>query len=1291
MARARFGSLGREDLDRRGRRRDNARIYAGQRGGAFRARAWGLACVLGSLLSPALVHAQADVNPPLRNVLLLVDTSGSMEFKNDGTEVTCNPSNLAGVNQKSRWIDLVEVMTGTIENYTCEEIDRLSTSFKTGEYKLATGLPPYDYKYPIPYHRPLSNGCAAGPGSPITGNPFIYPTSGALNYHSYSSNAACTFAQRDNDGILDVFRGEIRFGLMTFDTSIDPGTGFNGTMSSASANNTTGQDGLWSYIVGTTAEGAPSGCAVRTPQEVGARNAAAPPWEGRMINFGNPHDGVRAHERKNRQIQDVLVSTRPFGATPIAGMLRDAEDFFLNDTSKDPDPIPASLPSSDWAADFGPHDDRYLTCGRKQEIILLTDGRPNLDLRPYCSSSTETPAGKCPFDPPETTVARLKALPGSKSIVTHVVGFALDKVDHDNNAATATVECTSVTTAQCAAPAAANNGPLQACCTLQKIALAAGNDAHFAADRGKLRAEISSILSQGFTVTSRTQPVSAGGGSNAAGSFRFFSGFQPASLLPWTGRIERERWACDDPTSPGVPKAQPFARGSGDDFAWNVNKAGPTSRRIYTYLGRNNVSDPIQSRATIRPNLPSTFSDDGAGTRLGSAYGELASNFANGVPLDAISIPTTSCVHRDTGAALTPALCRKQYMEWLFGLDGRERCPSASNCRLIGDIFHSTPQVVGSPAAALRDPSYARFALLNAERPVVLYTSTNDGFLHAFKVTSNNPTDFSDATKMVKNDSASNELWAFAPPAVLPNLYHLFPYNHQLLLDGIPVISDVVAVTPTTAGALPTVFERTSADAQSGNNTWRTILVQGFGAEHSGYFALDVTNPVPDASAPNDVTKGGPRMLWQLTHDNTTTSTTNGKNLFGRGGGTPAITSLFFAATSTSTPREVPVAILPGGPGGTQETTGEGCPPEGRTFDDSAIDERYPPREKVHCYSWGDGTERGALSLTIVRLDTGEIIRTFRQKKTDVNATLQGRVTEAEIDSPITGQPVPYPGLPGAVADRIFVGDQDGRLWKVDVSSSDPSKWTMKLFFDLYPASFEGSPGHDFDDGQPVVIPPVISVDENDNVTLNVATGDQEGLGAAPGQENYVYSLTEEVDAARTAISSKVTWYKKFEDGERIVGPMVLFNGELFFASFTPSPESDTCANGLSRVWGMNYRELEDKNDRSKGGLHTDHEIFAGKQMAESASTSAVVFGVSLVQQPSCYQSDDDAVGDDLLGQQGQKRVSQVNTGKFQLVMHTGNLNDGTNPSGASVFRRSIDLAPPDNMSYVESWASIAE
>ena len=90
------------------------------------------------------------------------------------------------------------------------------------------------------------------------------------------------------------------------------------------------------------------------------------------------------------------------------------------------------------------------------------------------------------------------------------------------------------------------------------------------------------------------------------------------------------------------------------------------------------------------------------------------------------------------------------------------------------------------------------------------------------------------------------------------------------------------------------------------------------------------------------------------------------------------------------------------------------------------------PRPQVSDY----GAACGARSLTIVRLDSGEIVRTFRQSLADAPSSVAdaGKVIVAPLDSPITGQPTAYPGQLGAVADRLFVGDADGALWRVDVS-----------------------------------------------------------------------------------------------------------------------------------------------------------------------------------------------------------------------------------------------------------------
>lgn len=1257
-------------------------------------------------------RAQADLNPPLPNVLLLVDTSGSMESQTDGSDVTCNPGNTAGVNDKSRWIDLVEVLTGTIDNYSCQTIDRTDsgTGFRTSEYAL--GGDPYDFRYPIPYHRPLSNGCAAGPGTQST-NPFVYPTVGGINYHNYNGTASCTFSQPNNDGVLDVFQNYVRFGLMTFDTSVDPGTGFDGPMGDGSTVDlTTGKNGLWSYVVGSSAKGMPSGCLTGTKdEEVGARNAAAPPWEGRMVNFGNPHDGVGDYVNKNKHIQEILLATRPYGATPIAGMLHDAENFFLTDTSFDPDRNPHSLTAGDHSADFGPYADPFLTCGRDQLIILLTDGQPNMDLRPYCTDNTENPPGVCPFDLPEDIVARLDTTTAAHAqIPTYVVGFALDKVDDDNDPATAPLDCSTITAADvdktsttnlCNKPANAGNQALQACCTLQRIALAGGtrtkfdpdtnsnvtttSGAYFANNREALRSQLSAILSDTQKATSRTQPVQAGSGGTASGAFRFFTGFDTAHLKPWSGTLERQRFLCKKDTTTGVtsPTEVPIDDSSGDDFVHNVAKGGPDARHVFTVIGGSSSSDAINEASTIRPYIGTT-DPDGVGIYGGRSLAGTSATFISNTPPDALAVPTTSCIDQDGNALATTSACRDLYMKWWLGYDNGQstvvpRCQSVGNdatCKLVGDIMHSTPIVIDRPNAAIRDESYARFQLLQAKRPMMLYVSSNDGLLHAFKVTSNDPADFGDPAKMVQNDSQSNELWAFAPPAVLPNVYNLYPYNHQVLLDGAPTYQDVVAVQPAQADQTPTVFERSAADARIGASAWRTVLVQGFGYQHSGYFALDVTNPVLDTSSPDDPTKGGPRMLWQLTRDK------DGKNLFGLGGATPLITTLFFDATGNNTPKEVPVAVLPGGPGGTQVTTGPGCPTGGRDFSSLPLDTDYPPRSLVHCYSFPND-EAGARSLTIVRLDTGEIIRTFRLALSDVSTDLQPRTTLAALDAPVTGQPVAFPGGVGDVADRIFVGDADGRMFKVDVSSSDPSKWTMNLFADLFPATMKGKPGFSFDQGQPIMLPPAVSVDDNGNVVLDVASGDQQVLGSA-SITNALFSLTEKatVSSSTTTTATQVNWFLDFTDGERVVGPMVLFNNFVYYATYHPADAANAdCSNGLSTVYQSSYLASKTTNDSSSGPL-------VNTQLAQFAAVTA---GVAGVQDPDCSVPTDNATGDPILGYGHQITLSQINTGQFKLVYHTGNLKQSSDTSGAAVGVGETALTPPPTLSTIESWASIVE
>jgi len=1248
-----------------------------------------LLAVCGPLALSEPANAQdADVSRPMPNVLVLVDTSGSMEYKTLSDkglaafpackyDATGTIANGPATSEKSRWIDLVEVLTGTINKYECQRLDRGSASFKD-EYKVAASNSPYDFLYANPHHRPLSDGCAIGPGSISSSNPAAF-LSNAFNYHTYNDRTkSCGFTQA-SDGILDSYLTGIRFGLMTFDTDPAPDTGESGT---------------YSYVVGASHTGKPIGCSTASPMEVGARNASAPPWEGRLIPFGNPLPGEGDYKIKNEQIQQVLRGSRPFGATPIAGMLADARDFLRNDTSLDP---------NDSSQYFGPVNDPYKEC-RKTAIMLLSDGQPNMDLRGHCSGND------CPFQLPEDIAHDLLLSP--QPVKTYVVGFALDTLDVSGK----TVDCSALTSSDLdttpSALCAANpdNAALQACCNLARIAMA-GDDsttrhAYFANNREQLRAGISSILAATYSPTSRTQAAFSGvaGTSTSelapAASYRFYSGFLPLTGQPWAGNVQRERWKCDD-THKAV-RVPPSAT-AGDLFARNLNSQSGRTRTFYTMQVGTSADGKVHSEYSVRPNLGGT-DPDGVGAVSGTTNGATAASFVANTSPESMNLSNTSCSDTVNGqpVTLTAAQCRDKYLKWLVGAPNApyaDRCqPPADSkledtCNLLGDIFHATPRVVNNPRELTRDDTYQAFIGSYATRPMMLYTSSNDGLLHAFKVASNLKDD-SEKVDVLKN----NELWAFIPPQVLPNVSGEYPYTHQMLLDGVSVVKDVVA-RKTGSGNYQYVFERTLADAQAGasaSTTWRTILVQGFGGTYPGYFALDITNPDPTMTINEEA--GGPKFLWQLTSD------TNGKPLFGSGGATPVITTLLIEDDGQDA-REIPVAILPGGSGESGSAgpiaATPGC---ARITTDFSKFGSYPPRPRVPCYT--DAAKVGALSLTIVRLDNGKIIRSFRRKKSEAPAGIQARVIESPLDSPITGEPVAFPADVGSVADRIFVGDQDGALWKVDVSNKSPDQWSMSLFWDAYPAvGIHSKPKADWNSGQRIASAPVLSVDSKGNVTLAVATGEQGEIGAATGMLNYLWALRDLPDANRKLLPDML-WVQQFVGGERVTGPISLFNSYLYFSSLKPPPAGSNCkTTDGAYIWGMHYMIPRDGEggalppDRTVGGqaapflkkfTPTDQFVADTTLLGTDAKNQAAIFGVTVAQVPTCFA--EDVVADAFLG--SHTRISDANPGDFQLVFQTGSAAlstggkaDAAAPAGAA----GITLPKLATPTRVEAWASIVE
>ena len=243
-----------------------------------------------------------DVRLIRPNIMVLLDSSGSMEFRTNTANNTCTGANGGACNrcsngvsicspscpadeQRNRWTTAIEVLTGTINNFTCVESDRTTSDFN------------YDFLYPYSHHQPLSNG---------------------VPLHRAGAS------QLDN-GILDVYYDRVRFGLMTFDNDIRPGVA--------------AYNGMFSYA--DDRQYRPNMCPTSTTVNLGAKRASADNnladiVPGGLISVGPSGADSASLGLINRQVQETVTGhpsgpgptaevpgVRPFGTTPIAAFLED--------------------------------------------------------------------------------------------------------------------------------------------------------------------------------------------------------------------------------------------------------------------------------------------------------------------------------------------------------------------------------------------------------------------------------------------------------------------------------------------------------------------------------------------------------------------------------------------------------------------------------------------------------------------------------------------------------------------------------------------------------------------------------------------------------------------------------------------------------------------------------------------------------------------------------------------------------------------------------------------------------
>jgi type IV pilus assembly protein PilY1 len=458
--------------------------------------------------------------------------------------------------------------------------------------------------------------------------------------------------------------------------------------------------------------------------------------------------------------------------------------------------------------------------------------------------------------------------------------------------------------------------------------------------------------------------------------------------------------------------------------------------------------------------------------------------------------------------------------------------------------------------------------------------------------------------------------------------------------------------------------------------------------------------------------------------------------VFGSHSSTPAITTLFMDPGDGGGQREIGVAILPGGSNGSAASNGTACARAAK----SSTQVSQPPtgyafRTNVRC--WGASNPPKSTdpvagrAVAVVRVDTGEILRVF-ERKADAQAAsadtllAAGRVIDTPFDSPMTGTPLVYPAEVASNATKAFISDADGTIWRLDLSNPDPSQWSASLFLDLYNQTVDPN-STAWSEGQPLTVTPTLSTDTNSNIVINAATGvtdtfDSNGI-------EFVYSITERAQVQGTSqpLLAFVNWYMatpltpgsatsftppptpqdnasspSFLAGERVSGPMVVFDSKLYFATYiVPPPSTVTCVSNLARIWGVDFVQPADPACATSASCHRENGglpglLYNGKMetdisplvtASDARVRTAVIPGLTINATPACAGAGTPAVDQYVAGGAMHTEPQGYTAGSFSLSSQVG--APGKNGLGAATVN--IGVAPPQSSTAIDSWAAVLE
>jgi hypothetical protein len=572
---------------------------------------------------------------------------------------------------------------------------------------------------------------------------------------------------------------------------------------------------------------------------------------------------------------------------------------------------------------------------------------------------------------------------------------------------------------------------------------------------------------------------------------------------------------------PGGGDAFRYGRIERVDYGCGVVGRGEDQPGARDVIGRARLESVFAARdrgANPRRALSRAYDRRGNLVVLGAAGASVFDQQGSlGGAVTAATLKSMTGVGGDADAVAAELQRVGQFVNGYFGqrglLDGQTRQAQ------LGEFLDTELTPLVAPQLDLSSPGYRQFQQANRDRPTLMAAGGNDGQLHLFRLD-----DGFEVLNVVPR-SAWNRL-ATAPVARTVN--------------GPIDAADVAACRSLGQGnaACPAGLDAAS---------FRSMLVGAVGRDAANIYGVDLTNVRSLARRQED---GDGRSLdlnqlfpgagaqrpymWDVTdEDSSTQHVENGvvHKLLGPSVSRPALTHVRYEDAGSVVIRAAVVV---------------GC------GDDNEAGLQLAPLRKGRCVLVLDAT-------------TGLLIKRFDNTSVAVGG---GR-----MDAPMTGSPSVWPQGGVAPAERAFIGDAYGRMWRLDLRDLNPANWKAEAIFPFAGVNLNG----DYETGRTVFGRPSVLGRQDGSLAVVFATGEVSiTLGAnQPAPRAAAVSLVDKstLDAnGRVKFSTLPSWIMPLAESEVVTGEPVVYDGTLLMT--TAEKNLVACSSAQGRLYGVHAWEV---------------------------------------------------------------------------------------------------------------------